>query len=76
MTPYRNVNGGSNVEAFEIDADSITVRFRSGRWRNYLYTSRRPGTAVVERMKALALQGHGLNSYISTTVRSNFERKW
>lgn len=76
MTPYRNINGNSNVEAYEIDGDSITVRFMSGRWRNYLYTSRRPGAAVVERMKALAIQGHGLNSYISTTVRSNFKRKW
>lgn len=76
MTPYRNINGNSNVEAYDIDGDSITVRFMSGRWRNYLYTSRRPGVAVVERMKLLALQGHGLNSYISKTVRSSFERKW
>ncbi len=76
MTPYRNINRNSNVEAYEIDGNSITVRFMSGRWRNYLYNSSRPGAAVVERMKALAMQGHCLNSYISTTVRSNFERKW
>lgn len=76
MTPYKNINGNSNVESYEIEADSITVRFMSGRVRNYLYGSRRPGAAVVERMKALAVQGHGLNSYISTTVRSSFERKW
>ena len=76
MTPYKNINGDSNVEAYEISGDSITVRFMSGRWRHYLYSSRNPGAAVVEKMKALALQGYGLNSYISTTVRSNFERKW
>jgi hypothetical protein len=76
MTPYRNINGNSNVEAYEIDGNSITVRFMSGRWRTYLYTNRKPGAVAVEKMKALALQGHGLNSYISSTVRSNFERKW
>jgi hypothetical protein len=76
MTPYKNINGNSNVEAYEIDSDSITVRFMSGKERNYLYGSRRPRSAVVERMKTLAVQGRGLNSYISTTVRSNFERKW
>lgn len=76
MTPYKNINGNSNVEAYEIDGDSITIKFMSGRWRNYLYSSQRPGTAVVKKMKALALQGYGLNSYISTTVRTSFERKW
>ncbi|GAA3938041.1 hypothetical protein [Litoribacillus peritrichatus] len=76
MTPYKNTNGSSNVEAYEINGDSITVKFMSGRWRNYLYSSQRPGTAVVEKMKELAIQGHGLNSYISTTVRTSFERKW
>jgi hypothetical protein len=76
MTPYQNRNGDSKVEAYEIGEGSITVRFMSGRHRNYLYTNLRPGPAAVERMIALAVQGHGLNSYISTTIRSNFERKW
>lgn len=76
MTRYKNLNGNSNVEGYEIANDSITIRFMSGQFRNYLYDSIRPGTAVVERMKVLALQGHGLNSYISTTVKSNYSRKW
>lgn len=76
MSPYKNVNGNSNVESYEIADDSITVRFKSGRFRTYLYTYQRPGESVVERMKALALQGYGLNSYISTTVRSRYARKW
>jgi len=76
MTPYKNINGNSNVESYEIMDDSITVRFRSGRFRNYSYTNQRPGVAVVNKMKDLAQQGHGLNSYISTTVRSTFSRKW
>ena len=76
MTPYKNIRGNSNVESYEIEDDSITVRFKSGRFRNYLYTYQRPGQAIVERMKSLANQGYGLNSYISTTVRSRFARKW
>lgn len=76
MTPYKNINGRSGVESYEITEDAILVRFKSGRFRNYLYDYRRPGKAVVDRMKALATQGHGLNSYISTTVRSRFARKW
>lgn len=76
MTPYKNNNGNSNVESYEITDDAIHVRFKSGRFRNYLYNSLRPGKPVVDRMKALAIQGHGLNSYISTTVRSRFARKW
>jgi len=76
MTPYKNTNGNSNIEAYEISDDSITVRFMSGKWRNYLYNSERPGTTVVEKMKALAIQGSGLNSYISTTVKAQFAKKW
>lgn len=76
MTPYRNVNGNSNVESYEITDDAIHVRFRSGIHRNYLYNSMCPGKSVVDKMRALAVQGHGLNSYISTTVKSSFARKW
>ena len=76
MTPYRNLNGNSNVVSYEATEDAIHVVFRSGAHRNYLYNSTRPGQAVVERMKALAAQGHDLNSYISTTVKSNFAKKW
>lgn len=54
MTPYRNLNGNSNVVSYEASDDSIIVVFRSGRYRHYLYNSLRPGRAVVERMKALA----------------------
>ncbi len=76
MTPYKNLNRNSNVEAYELGEDSITVRFMSGRHRNYLYDSVRPGASIVAKMVALAQQGSGLNSYISTTVKSNFAKKW
>jgi hypothetical protein len=76
MTPYRNLSGSSNVVSFEITEDSIHVVFKSGTHRNYLYNHVRPGQAMVDRMKNLAAQGAGLNSYISTTVKSNFAKKW
>lgn len=76
MTPYRNLNGDSNVLSYETTENSIHVVFRSGTDRNYLYDHSRPGKAMVDHMKALADQGHGLNSYISTTVRKSYSRKW
>lgn len=76
MTPYRNLNGDSNVVAYEANEDSIHVIFKNGTCRNYLYNAVRPGSAVVEQMKALAVQGRGLNSYISSVVKDNYTRKW
>ena len=76
MKPYRNLGGNSNVVAYETTENSIHVVFKSGRWQNYLYDSSRPGKAVVERMKALAEQGYGLNAFISSMVKSNYARKW
>lgn len=76
MTPYKNLNGDSNVVAYEIRDDGIVVVFANGQWRNYLYDSSKPGTAEVENLKALAIQGRGLNSHISRVVRSNYAQKW
>ena len=76
MTPYRNLSGSSNVLSYEIADDAIQVVFKSGTHRNYLYNHLRPGKLIVDRMKALAVEGCGLNSYISTTVKSNFAKKW
>lgn len=76
MTPYKNLNGDSNVVSYEIAENSIHVVFRSGAYRNYLYDHSRPGKGMVDRMKALAVEGRGLNSYVGTTVRKSYARKW
>lgn len=76
MTPYLNLNGDSNIVSYESTATSIHVVFASGSWRNYLYDSTKPGPAIVAQMKALAAQGHGLNSFISKSVRTNYAQKW
>ncbi|WP_404655800.1 hypothetical protein [Raoultella ornithinolytica] len=74
MQKYANRGGDSGVVGFEITADSITVQFVGG--MNYVYDSYRPGAAIVTHLKTLALSGHGLNSYISSVVKSNFSRKY
>jgi len=76
MTPYRNLSGSSNVVSYEASEDSIHVVFKNGAYRNYLYNSVRPGKAAVEDMKRLAALGRGLNSYISSVIKSNFVRRW
>jgi hypothetical protein len=76
MTPYKNIGENSGIESYEIAATSIHVRFKSGNIRNYLYDHARPGMAVVNIMKGLATQGQGLNSYISSTVKTKYARKW
>jgi len=76
MMPYRNLSGSSNVASYEATEDSIHVVFKSGAWRNYIYDSVRPGKAIVDKMKALAAQGRGLNTFISSSVKKNYSRKW
>lgn len=76
MERYLNINGTSSIVSYETTIDSIHVVFESGRFRNYLYNHARPGKQVVDRMKALAAQGFGLTSYIGTTVRAAYARKW
>ncbi|MBB5882352.1 hypothetical protein GGR74_003574 [Xanthomonas arboricola] len=76
MTAYSNLNRDSSVLSYEITEDSIHIVFQSGRFRNYLYNNHQPGKSIVDHMKALAVQGRGLNSYISKTVRKSYARKW
>lgn len=76
MVPYKNLHGNSNIVAYELGVDSITVQFMTGTHKNYLYDSFKPGADVVSKMKELAIQGYGLNSYISRIVKSNFAKKW
>jgi hypothetical protein len=73
MEKYKNLGGNSNIYAFKIDEKSIAVQFNDG--SVYLYNDVRPGTAAVVEMKRLALNGSGLNSYISRVIRKNYYSK-
>ena len=78
MEIYKNLGGTSNVEAYELGSDSITVKFMSGTHQFYLYDHVRPGASHVENMKSLAIAGQGLNSYIGKNLLSpnSYVRKW
>lgn len=73
MQRYKNLSGGSNITQYDIGPDWIKVEF--GDNSLYLYSYRAPGSENVEHMKSLALQGRGLNSFISTHIRKDYERK-
>jgi hypothetical protein len=73
MERYRNRSGDSGVTDYELGADFIRVRFRGG--VTYRYGHIRPGQHHVDRMKALAVAGRGLGTYISQHVCDQYESK-
>lgn len=68
-----NLSGKSGVVAYEIGSDFIRVQFKDG--SVYLYIYENPGKFDVEKMKELARQGSGLNSYINKQVKNNYQKK-
>ena len=68
MTYYKNLSGNSGVFQYEIGEDFIIVRFKTSA-RLYKYSYKKAGKENVEKMKALAKSGSGLNSFISSSVR-------
>lgn len=72
MQRYENRGGNSNVIAYAIGADFIDVQFGGG--RTYRYSYRSAGSDKVEKMKELAKQGVGLNSYIMRFARKDYEK--
>jgi hypothetical protein len=73
MERYRNLSGDSGVVAYDIAADFIRIKFRSG--DTYRYSYARPGRSEVEHMKCLARTGRGLSTFIATTVKNRYAAK-
>ena len=73
MEHYKNTGGESGVAAYEIGSDYIKVKFSDGSIYHYTYLS--AGSENIEHMKLLARGGNGLNAFINSTVRKNYERK-
>jgi peptidyl-tRNA hydrolase len=73
MKKYQNRSGNSNVKYYQISQDSIIIIFNCSRER-YTYSYRSAGSHHVEKMKKLAINGIGLNSYILTIVKYDFEK--
>ena len=72
MQIYDNLGGNSGIVAFSIGPDYILVQFKKGNPYCYSYSS--AGREKVENMKRLALQGHGLHSYIMRYAKMDYER--
>ena len=73
MTKYRDLNGDSNVSAYKIGGDSITVQFADG--SRYLYTVLSVGQSNLMTMIALAQEGRGLNGFISRVAKNRYAKK-
>ena len=73
MERYLNLSGDSGITDYEIGTDFIRVRFGGG--STYRYSHLRPGQHHVDRMKALAVAGRGLGTYISQQIRDQYEHK-
>ena len=73
MQRYANLGGDSGVTHFEIGSDCITVRFSDG--SEYEYTNASTGPPWIAEMQRLALEGQGLNSFISRVVKKAFSRR-
>ena len=73
MEKYKNLSGNSNVKAYQIGNDSITIRFKDG--SVYLYTYLSAGRSNVGEMKNLAIAGKGLDSYIKRHVKKSYAEK-
>lgn len=71
MERYANKNGNSNVIAFEIGITWIKVQFATG--SPYTYSYQKAGEIHVERMKVLAREGRGLNSYIMLNCKYSYD---
>jgi len=69
---YKNLSGDSGVVAYEIRRDSIRVQFGD---HIYTYDAATVGRDALQKMKALAVAGRGLSSFISTEVRDSYTSK-
>lgn len=78
MKEYKNLGGQEEVESYEYDGSSITVKFKvksDGGHDTYTYTYASAGPENVEEMKKLALAGEGLQGFIRANVRTKYESK-
>ena len=64
MESYKNLSGKSGVTAYEIGPDHIKVQFKHNP-NVYTYSSRQIAHAKIEQMKALAVVGQGLGTFIN-----------
>lgn len=62
MKTYKNISGNADVKSYQLYLDAIKIRFADG--SIYLFTHENSGEENVTRLKALAIEGKGLSTYI------------
>lgn len=67
---YSDPDNNSSIVSYAYDEDSILIMFSDG--STYTYTNDSAGETNVLRMKALALQGNGLNAFINDKVGDRY----
>jgi len=75
MQAYKDSDNNSNIVAYEIGDDLIVIKFCTGRFKSYKYTTRSTSSHNISEMKKLASLGDGLNSFISNN-KPGYESKW
>ena len=73
MQQYLNLGRDSNIRAYMIGSDQISVQFNDA--KIYVYTYSSAGQMNVEHMKRLAVRGQGLNAFINKNVRKLYAMK-
>jgi len=74
MKPYRDRSGNSGVSLYETGPEWIKLKFKTGDYI-YLYDYTKPGKIHVEKMKALAVRGEDLATYVNKYVRDDYHFK-
>ncbi len=70
---YQNLSGKSDVVSYKILKDSVTIRFADH--SVYIYSNQSAGRLNVNQMKALAITGKGLGTFIDANLKEGYERK-
>lgn len=73
MNTYRNYGGDSGIKSYEINANSIRIMFSD--LSIYEYTLSSVGVNNLSKMKLLASQGTGLNSFINRIDKYKYFRR-
>ncbi|MDE2490682.1 MAG: hypothetical protein KGM24_07525 [Elusimicrobia bacterium] len=70
---YKNLSGDSKVAKYELKKDGMTIRFTDH--TVYRYTNQTAGPENISKMKALAVAGKGLGTFVEKNVKNRFLRK-
>jgi len=71
---YKNLNGDSLVDAYDIDVDYVLIKFKDN--TRYLYNVHHTGENNIEILKSLAKEGKGLYHFILENLKKKHAKKF